>query len=156
MNAAMEASKQNSTSERRKGRGMAVTLIVAVALIAAGLYAWSSLLRSVRYEIEIEPAQLFSGSSDTVCIRAVGINRWNGEVPFSHPSISATIIEGAEFGTIIDGEDPETVRFISNGGMDGQVMFRVIVDGWPFPMMAVVSIATPVAVQSFHQLRNGA
>jgi hypothetical protein len=157
MNAAMKTSgepKDAPTGEQRQQRSHALILIVVVALIAGGLYAWSSLLRSVRYEVEIEPSQLFTGMSDTVRISAAGVNRWGGHVPFSQPSITVEIIEGADLGRIVESREAGTVRFISAGMAEGRVVFRVVVEDWPFPMMAVINITPPVAASRTFQTRS--
>ncbi|MFA6234817.1 MAG: hypothetical protein WC824_11660 [Bacteroidota bacterium] len=140
-----KTSNADSSREWRRQQRPMLILIVLVALVAGGLYTWSSFLRSIRYEIEIEPPQLFSGMSDTARISAAGMNRWGSRVPFSHPSILVEVVEGAELGRIVEDKESGTVRFISNGIIEGQVVLRVVVEDWPFPMMVVINFAAPIA-----------
>ncbi len=152
----MNAESANSTpGHARRLRGP-LLLFALLALIAGGTYAWSSLLRSVRYEVEIEPAQLFSGASDTARIRATGVNSWGGRVPFSRPAISVKIVEGHALGRIAKGEGDGDVLFISDGMREGQIMLQVSVEDWPFPLLAVIRVAIPVAAGNFIHSRSDA
>lgn len=129
-------------ARRRRGP---LLLFAVLALIAGGTYAWSSLLRSARYEIEIAPAQLFSGASDTARISAFGVNRWGGRVPCSRPAISATIIEGQACGRIAKAGEEGILLFVSEGMREGKVLLQVTVEGWSFPLLAVLQVSIPVA-----------
>ncbi|MFZ1728809.1 MAG: hypothetical protein WBQ23_02875 [Bacteroidota bacterium] len=155
MNTAMDPSKEATKSrirEQLRQRSPTLILFFVVALAAGGLYVWSSLLRSVRYEVAIEPPELYTGISDTAHISAAGLNRWGGRVPFSQKTIKVEIVEGAELGHLEEDTEIGTVRFISNAMAEGQVVLRVFVEDWPFPMFATINISTPIAaVLSFQR-----
>ncbi|MBE0643029.1 MAG: hypothetical protein IH600_03020 [Bacteroidetes bacterium] len=150
----MNTSTETSSHERRNSRRPALLLFAAVAMISAGLYVWSSFLQTVRYEIEIDPPRLYTGSIDTARIDAWAVNRWDGHIPFSRPTISAELIEGRDLGYIMVDESGSMILFISNGSREGQVALRVFVKDWPFPMLAVIHVAAPIAAVYPYQKRN--
>ena len=129
----MSADAQHNPAVRRSSRRISVLLITTVALVAAGLFAWNNYFRSVRYEIDLDQAQLFTGSVDTMRLTGFGVNRAGGRVPFSRPRIEGDIVEGASLGRI--ERDGDGLRFISHGLRDGEVTLRIVVESWPFPML---------------------
>jgi hypothetical protein len=152
----MNLETATSTPGQARRRRGPLLLLAVLALVAGGMYAWSSLLRSARYEIEIAPAQLFSGARDTARISAFGVNRWGGRVPCSRPAISATIIEGQECGRIAEAGEEGILLFISEGMREGTVLLHVTVEDWPFPLLAVLKVSIPVAAGHSTHPRNDA
>ncbi len=150
MNASNETDSRESTGSRRASRWV----VGIAALIAAGLYVWASMLQTVRYEIEIEPPQLFTGAADSARITARAMNRWDGRIPFAHPSISVELLEGEDLGSVAMRDEEHAVVFLSNGLGEGQAVLRVFVEDWPFPMLAVIHITAPVAAASFLNSRS--
>ncbi len=150
----MNASNTHTSREPRRSRRATVLLLSFTALVAAGLYVWSSMLQTVRYELAVEPPTLFTGAPDSVRIRAWAVNRWDGRIPFSDPAIRVELLEGSELGSLAQRGGDHAWVFISNGLQGGTAVFRVFVDDWPFPMMAVVRIAAPVAAEYYHLQRR--
>jgi hypothetical protein len=121
---------------------------MTVAVIAVGLFVWNTYFRSVRYEIVLDRAQLFTGSVDTMKLAGVGVNRVGGRVLGSHARIQAEIMDGASLGRL--ERDGEGLRFISHGEREGEVHLRVSVDDWPFPMLVSFRIHAPLADATVH------
>lgn len=141
----MHTHTETSTPQRPPSRYRGGWLILLVVSIAAGLYVYASVLRSVRYEIEVGKEQLFAGHPDSLNIRAYGVNRHEGRVPFSRPSLAVVVLEGGELVRIIDTESPSSVLLVYDGIGEGEVLLRVNIEGWPFPMLTTIHITTPVA-----------
>lgn len=129
-------------TRRRSGRNTFV-LVLSVALVAAGLYAWNTYVRSIRYEIALDREQLFTGSLDTMRLVGVGVSRAGTRVPWSHPRIQAEIVDGATLGRL--ERDGAGLRFIAHGQREGEVQLRVSVEDWPFPMLVSFRILVPLA-----------
>ncbi|MBR9977693.1 MAG: hypothetical protein KFH87_06345 [Bacteroidetes bacterium] len=141
----METHTETTTPQQPRSRSRGGWFILLVVAIAAGLYVYASVLRSVRYEIEVGKEQLFAGHPDSLHIRAYGVNRHEGRVPFSQPSITVVVLEGGELVRIIDSERLSSVLLVYDGIGEGEVLLRVHIEGWPFPMLTTIRISTPVA-----------
>jgi hypothetical protein len=141
----MNATDNTGTPTKRSSQRPTIVLMATVILLAGGLAGWNVFLRVVRYEIDLDRTQLFTGTVDTVRVSAFGVNGRGGRVPFSSPAIRAEIVEGAQHGRLV--EAGTSVLFVSSGMGEGEVLLRVFVEGWPFPMMVPIRIAAPVAMR---------
>ena len=140
----MHSNADTHSSSARPSRRGAAWLILFAALAAFGMYAWNHYLRPMRFEVEIDRPTLFTGAADTATIRAYGINRAGGRIPFSAPAIRAELLEGKGLGTLLPGDTD--ARFVSSGAGEGVVRLRIHAEGWPFPMLAEIRIVAPVAL----------
>jgi hypothetical protein len=141
----MENHENRSASGTPRYRHLGTWSILVVACLAAGLYVYSAVLRSIRYEIEVDREQIYAGRPDTIRIRAYGVNRHEGRVPFSRPTLSADILEGSRLVRIAPAGEGSSVLLIYDGIGEGEVLLRITVAGWPFPMLATIRIAAAVA-----------
>lgn len=123
---------------------LAMTAIAVIALVAAGLFAWNRWMTPVGYELVVGPGTLFTGASDTARIRASAINKAGGAIPFLHFTLRGEILDGRSLGRLEAGEGE--LLFISEGTQEGLVRLRVMLDDWPFPLLAEIRIVAPVAM----------
>lgn len=140
----------------KSSRRSTLLLFVVLALIAGGTFLYTSVLTSVGYEVEIEPPQLYAGSTDSALLRVHGINRLGGTVPFSHPPIVVSVYEGQGLLDMQPRAD-STAFVLRPRDRAGIVQLRVRTEAWPFPMLASVRITAPLAtsrMQSSHALRG--
>lgn len=141
----------NTPQGRRPNRATIVLLALVIAA-TGGLYVWNTYIRTVGSEILVEPEMLFTGAADTAIVSAHGVNSRGGRVPFSGRNIRAEILEGASLGRI--EQAGETVRFISHGSEEGEVLLLVHIEGWPLPSQITIRISAPLAVHQIHQQRS--
>lgn len=122
------------------------TLLLALLLlaVAAGMFTWTSVLTSIRYEVELHPAQLFAVPGEEAVLSLHGVNRLGGTVPFSETKCRVEITEGASLVTLQADADSVRWTFRTRGGA-GTVAMRVFSREWPFPVFAFLRITAPMA-----------
>lgn len=150
----MSAEEHTNTRQGRRPNRATIVLLSLVIAAAGGLYGWNTYIRTVGSEILVEPEVLFAGAADTAVVSAHGVNSRGGRVPFSGRKIRAEILEGASLGRI--EQAGETVRFISNGIGEGEVLLLIHIEGWPLPSQVTIRISAPIAARPIHTRRSTA
>ncbi|MDT8323811.1 MAG: hypothetical protein RRA94_06870 [Bacteroidota bacterium] len=127
-------------------RTLRPTLLLALLLlcVAAGMFTWTSVLTSVRYDAEITPPQLYAVDGEEAVLRLRGVNRLGGTVPFSEEPCLVEITDGAALVTL--EADADSIRWTLRAqGAAGTVSLRVFSRAWPFPVFAFLRITSPMA-----------
>jgi hypothetical protein len=119
-------------------------LTALLLLIAAGMFAYTSVLTSVGYDVEVDPGHLFAIEGESACLRVHGVNRLGGMVPFSNPVSRVEVIEGVALLRLEAAKDSSSWTLVANGE-PGTVTMRVYISDWPFPLLAVLHIESPTA-----------
>jgi hypothetical protein len=127
-------------------RTLRPTLLLALLLlfVAAGMFTWTSVLTSIRYDVEIRPPQLYAVGGEEAVLRLRGVNRLGGTVPFTEEPCRVEITEGGGLVTLT--ADADSVRWILRAvGEAGTVSMRVFSRAWPLPVFASLRITAPMA-----------
>ncbi len=127
-------------------RTLRPTLLLALVLlcVAAGMFIWTSVLTSVRYDAEITPPELYAAGGEEAVLRLQGINRLGGVIPNSAVPCRVQITEG--HGLVTLRADADSVQWTLRAtGEAGTVSMRVFSRAWPLPIFAYLRITAPMA-----------
>ena len=127
-------------------------LVLLLLCVAAGMFIWTSVLTSIRYDVDIQPPQLFALAGEEAVLTLRGINRLGGMVPVAEEACRGEITEGD--GLVTLAADADSVRWTLRAtGEAGTVALRVSSRAWPFPVFAFLRITAPLA-QDFRTERS--
>lgn len=128
------------------------TLLLALVLIvlAGGVAAYTSFLVPVRYELSLQPESLPAIPGEKTELRVYGVSRSGSAVPWSGQMLRCDVLDGADLVELSYSDDSTRVTLTAKG-TEGLVNLRIRIPDWPFPLLAELRIAAPLAcVSIFH------
>jgi len=137
----------SDTSRKDLRAALRPTLLLTGVLlcVAGGMFAYTSVLTSVSYDVSMQPQQLYAVPGERAVLQLHGINRLGGEVPFFRAACRVEIVEGADLITLETDADSSRWMLRANGDA-GVVSLRVSTPEWPLPLYVQLRITSPMAL----------
>jgi hypothetical protein len=120
------------------------TLIIAVAVVAIGLFLRQQLFMLSRVEVRVEPSQVIAGEAREATVTLVPQGRLGWSIPFRTLRFRCVVEEGAQIVSVRHAAD-STVAYLRSSGAPGHVELRITTDAWPWPLMAVFTVERALA-----------